>query len=227
MARPSRRRILVALALVAAALIVAAFFTWRALSSAKYDVRSIVTTRAYQDPALLPRAWRLPVARTFHHRVTFQSNGSICGPTSVANVFRSLGDPRTSARAVLDDTGYCRIGFCFFGMTLDELADLVRQDGHDARVYRDLTLDRFRALLRDTNDRSVRYIVNFDRGPLFAHGGGHFSPIGGYLEARDLVFVLDVNRDYRPWLVSSERLFRAVDTIDSATGRKRGLLRIR
>jgi hypothetical protein len=36
--------------------------------------------------------------------------------------------------------------------------------------------------------------------------------------------VLDVNEKFKPWLVKSERLFKAIDTADS--GKKRGLLRI-
>ncbi len=222
-----RRRILILVATLIAIAIPAGLFGYRALSSSRYaNVRSIETSETYEDPALVARAWQLPVARTFHRRIRWQTNGSICGPTSVANVFRSLGDDATT-RSVLEGTGYCVTGLCFFGMTLDEVAHLVREDGHRATVLRDLSLAQFRARLRETNDESVRYIVNFDRGPLFGHGGGHFSPIGGYLEDRDLVFVLDVNREYHgPWLVSSERLFRAVDTVDSATGEKRGLLRI-
>jgi hypothetical protein len=38
------------------------------------------------------------------------------------------------------------------------------------------------------------------------------------------VFVLDVNRDYQPWLVEGTRLFEAVDTRDG--DQKRGLLLI-
>jgi hypothetical protein len=38
------------------------------------------------------------------------------------------------------------------------------------------------------------------------------------------VFVLDVNSDYRPWLVERKRLFAAVDTLDR--DKKRGLLLI-
>ena len=41
--------------------------------------------------ALLDRAWQLPVAATFKRNVVWQSNESVCGPASLANVFRSLG----------------------------------------------------------------------------------------------------------------------------------------
>jgi hypothetical protein len=38
------------------------------------------------------------------------------------------------------------------------------------------------------------------------------------------VFVLDVNRDYQPWLVEAARLHAAMDTPDGS--QKRGLLLI-
>jgi hypothetical protein len=44
------------------------------------------------------------------------------------------------------------------------------------------------------------------------------------MEAEDLVFVLDVNSDYQPWLVERTRLFAAVNTRDG--DQKRGLLLI-
>jgi hypothetical protein len=71
-----------------------------------------------------------------------------------------------------------------------------------------------------------RYLVNFQRGLLFGKGVGHHSPIAGYLEDQDLVFVLDVNGRFGPWLVPGERLFQAMNSPDSSTGASRGLLLI-
>ena len=78
--------------------------------------------------------------------------------------------------------------------------------------------------IRRSNDPGRRYIVNFSRERIFGAGVGHFSPIGGYLEAEDLVFVLDVNSGYQPWLIARTRLFDAVNTFDG--NKKRGLLLI-
>ena len=66
--------------------------------------------------------------------------------------------------------------------------------------------------------------MNFDRAPLFGEDIGHHSPIGGYLEEHDLVFILDVLDEYKPFLVPAELLYRAMDTTDSESGLKRGLL---
>ena len=71
-------------------------------------------------------------------------------------------------------------------------------------VLRDLDMTTFKENVRLTNDPSRRYVINFTRGPLFGTGGGHHSPIGGYLSDEDLVFVLDVNKKYGPWLVKPD-----------------------
>jgi hypothetical protein len=91
-------------------------------------------------------------------------------------------------------------------------------------VLRDLTAESFREHLRRANDPNRRYIINFARERIFGAGVGHHSPIGGYLEAEDLVFVLDVNRNFQPWLIERSRLFSAMDTFDG--DKKRGLLLI-
>ena len=189
------------------------------------DVPSIKAEATYQNAALLERAWHLPVAATYQGRLFFQPNGSVCGPTSLANVERSLGSEVATVDSVLKGTGQCWTGICWMGLTLDELAEVARHSAsHKVTLLRDLTLAQFREELHHVNEPSRRYIVNFQRAPLFAQGGGHHSPIAAYLEDEDLVLVLDVNEKFKPWLVKSERLFKAVDTADS--GKKRGLLRI-
>ena len=192
-----------------------------------YDVPSIAAAPPYKDAALMERAWSLPVASTFDRRVVAQSNGSVCGPSSLANVLRSFGDASASQDTVLEGTGKCRTGMCLMGLTLDELADIARQkSSRKVTVHRDLDLEQFRVHLRRTNDRARRYTINFHRGLLFGKGHGHHSPIAAYLEAEDLVFVLDVNADFGPWLVPSERLFKAMDSVDGSSGKKRGLIEI-
>lgn len=191
----------------------------------KLDVPSIKNEATYQDTALLAKAFSQPVAAAYQRALFFQPNGSVCGPTSIANVERSFGKATSSVDGVLAGSGQCWGGVCWGGLSLDELAEVTRHaTGRKVSVLRDLTLEQFREELRHVQDPNRRYIVNFQRAPLFAVGGGHHSPIGAYLEPEDLVLVLDVNEKFKPWLVKSERLFRAVDTAD--TGKKRGLLRI-
>lgn len=188
---------------------------------------SIREAPAWQNAALLERAWALPVAKTFPRPLLSQSNPSSCGPTSVANVLRSAGATASAGDVAAHGQG-CLAGVCFGGLTLAQLAEATRATAPEWKVteLHPATLEQFREELRHANEPERRLILNFSRRPLFGTGGGHHSPIGGYLEAEDLVFVLDVNERYGPWLVSSARLFEAMDSIDSSSGQKRGLLRL-
>ena len=229
-AAKSRRGLkIVAWGLVAVLVALLGLFAYAriALAPETFEVVDIKTLDGYQDPALLARAWALPVARTYGpDGLQYQARASFCGPTSLANVDSSLGNHR-DALDILDGTGYCWSGQCLPGLTLDELAEIARErTGREVTVLRDLDLDTFREHMRQSNDPTLRYTINFLRGPLFRTGGGHHSPIGGYLEDEDLVFVLDVNAEFGPWLVPTERLFAAMDTIDGSSEQKRGLLRI-
>jgi hypothetical protein len=94
------------------------------------------------------------------------------------------------------------------------------------RAVRPRTVEELRTELRTLNDENHRYLSNFSRAPLFGGGGGHHSPLGGLLEEEDLVFVLDVNAGYGPWLAGTELMFEAMNTTaDWSTGLTRGLAR--
>jgi hypothetical protein len=191
------------------------------------QVVSIKTSREYQDPALLAKAWALPVASLYRTELDYQQNGSFCGPTSLVNVLRSLRAPADQS-SILEGTGVTTIGGLLpGGLTLDKLGEIAQKKlAKRVTILRDLDLAAFREQLRQSNDPARRYVINFTRGPLFATGGGHFSPIAGYLVDEDLVFVLDVNKKYGPWLVKSERLLQAMNTLDASAKKKRGLLLI-
>jgi len=173
----------------------------------------------FQDPTLLEKAWALPIARLYAPLLS-QGFTSICGPTSVANVLRSM-QVRTGKNPLRG-----------FGVRAMSLEQVVRESaevvpaGWRVSAVRPHALDALRAELRTSNLDTHRYVSNFARGSLFGSGSGHHSPIGGYLEDEDLVFVLDVNSSYGPWLVSADRLLDAMNTTaDWSTGAKRGLAR--
>jgi hypothetical protein len=180
---------------------------------------SIRESPTFQRPDLLRRAWELPVAR-LHAPLLSQGLTSMCGPTSVANVLQSLQVP--SGRNPLPGCG-------LRAMSLDQLVREtagVLPAGWHVEAVRPASVEEFRAELRASNDPGRRHVANFTRAPLFGGGGGHHSPLGGYLEAEDLAFVLDVNSGFGPWLVSAERLFEATNTVaDWSTGLTRGLAR--
>jgi hypothetical protein len=133
---------------------------------------SIELLSAYQSPALLTRAWALPVARLYGPQgYVFQRNPSTCGPTSIADVLRSEGRP-ADPDAVMNGSGVFQIfGVLPGGLTLDQEAEiLARNSGKPAKLLRDLSLDEFRAEMARSNDASRRVIVNFTRAPLFGRG---------------------------------------------------------
>lgn len=161
----------------------------------------------------------MPVAQRYAPLLS-QSVLAICGPTSVANVLRSMGVK--TARNPLR-------GFGVRAMSLDqvsrEAAEVVPAPWRVESV-RPASVEALRDELRGSNDTRRRLITNFARASLFGGGSGHHSPIGGYLEHEDLAFVLDVNSSYGPWLVSTARLFDAMSTVaDWSTGKTRGVVR--
>jgi hypothetical protein len=174
-----------------------------------------------------PAVARLLAAMTKKQQPDFERSSAAANraPAAVANAYRSLREAASPEGKVLAGTGRCWTGVCILGLTLDELADVARANTtRKITLLRDLGEEQFREHLRRSNDPGRRYIVNFSRERIFGVGVGHHSPIGGYLESEDLVFILDVNSDYRPWLVERTRLFAAVNTLDG--DKKRGLLLI-
>jgi len=62
-------------------------------------------------------------------------------------------------------------------------------------------------------------VVSYSRSSMGQTGEGHFSPIGGYHEGRDLVLILDVARfKYPPHWVPVTSLYTAMQKADNATG---------
>ena len=87
----------------------------------------------------------------------------------------------------------------------------------------------FRAAVREATSKAgeLHVVVAYDRRALGQTGSGHFSPVGGLHEGRDLVLLLDVARfKYPPHWVSLEALHRAMLSVDPASGRSRGFLTI-
>lgn len=179
----------------------------------------------FQNPQLLAQAWQLPVAQKYRP-FQFQVNWAYCGPAAVNNTLASLGLPTTSQSDVLDKGGPSMWRVLVMGLTLDELANnLEKQDPRiRAQVLRGLTFEQFMQHVKLSNDPNRRYIINFTREPLFGVKIGHHSPLGGYLEDQNLVFVLDVHNDYKPFLVPPELLYEAMNTVDSASERLRGMV---
>ncbi|MDQ3295653.1 MAG: phytochelatin synthase family protein [Myxococcota bacterium] len=116
------------------------------------------------------------------------------------------------------------------GLDLDEVTCLARCNGAAAELVRTDAGDlvAWRAALSAAARGEVVVIASYDRASLAQSGSGHFSPIGGYHAARDLVLLLDVARfKYPPHWISAERVWQAMRAIDPVTGKSRGWITLR
>ncbi len=116
------------------------------------------------------------------------------------------------------------------GVDLDTVACLARCNRADAEVARPgADAATLRAAIADACAAPGTVIIaGYDRSVLGQTGAGHFSPIGGYHAARDLVLVLDVARfKYPPHWIALDRLDAAMRTIDPSNGLSRGWVRLR
>ncbi len=175
-----------------------------------------------------------PLAAQFHT----QSDPSFCGLGSLVVALNALAiDPerlwKGPWRWFAEDLLDCCVPLAEVrerGLDLDELACLARCNGAEVDVQRGDTssLASWRAALAVAASGEAVVVASYDRAALGQSGVGHFAPIGGYHAPRDLALVLDVARfKYPPHWVSAERLWRAMQPIDPATGRARGWLGMR
>lgn len=116
------------------------------------------------------------------------------------------------------------------GLTIPQLACLGRCNGARVEVEYagSTTVDRLRQAVRESaaTPGEPHLVAAYDRASLGQTGSGHFSPIGGYHEGRDLVLILDVARfKYPPHWVPLPALFQAMLPLDAETGKSRGFVR--
>ncbi|XP_010905811.1 glutathione gamma-glutamylcysteinyltransferase 1 isoform X2 [Elaeis guineensis] len=114
------------------------------------------------------------------------------------------------------------------GITFGKVACLAHCAGAKVEAYRTShsSVDDFRNhVIKCTSSEDCHLIASYHRKPFKQTGSGHFSPIGGYHAESDMVLILDVARfKYPPHWVPLELLWKAMDTIDEATGHHRGFM---
>jgi hypothetical protein len=117
------------------------------------------------------------------------------------------------------------------GITLAQLETLLTLSGAKAeKVFAsDTSLDAFRAAARAAiADPDAILLVNFGRaefGQAGIAGGGHISPVAAYNARADRFLILDVARyKFLPSWVTADRLYAAMNTPDTASGKTRGYL---
>lgn len=90
-------------------------------------------------------------------------------------------------------------------------------------------LTNFVPKLKPTKARSGDYIiVNYQRSVLGQSKSGHISPLAAYHEQSDRFLIEDVaSYKYPPVWVSTENLWKAMNTTDSISQKTRGYLVVR
>ena len=175
-----------------------------------------------------------PLAEQFHT----QAEPSFCGLGSLVVALNALAiDPgrlwKGPWRWFAEDLLDCCVPLAEVrerGLDLDELTCLARCNGAEVELLRADSADlaSWRAALAAASHGQTVVVASYDRSAMGQTGNGHFSPLGGYHAQRDLALILDVARfKYPPHWVSAERLWRAMQPADPATGRSRGWMILR
>mmetsp|Transcript_27901 Transcript_27901/g.28185 ORF Transcript_27901/g.28185 Transcript_27901/m.28185 type:complete len:260 (+) Transcript_27901:198-977(+) len=170
---------------------------------------------------------------------TTQSHPAFCGLSSLTMALNALLlDPNRVWKGVwrwFDDNvlGDCCIKQDVIqvkGITLEKLACLARCNGAtcDAIFATDSSENDFRNIIRRICTQPELHsvlIVSYSRARLNQTGSGHFSPIGGYHPANDMVLIMDVARfKYPPHWVPLSLLYSSMCEVDEETNRSRGFL---
>ncbi|KAM7527325.1 hypothetical protein LguiB_030735 [Lonicera macranthoides] len=167
-----------------------------------------------------------------------QSEPAYCGLASLAMVLNALAiDPGRKWKGPwrwFDDSmlDCCEplVKIKAEGISFGKLACLAHCNGAEVQAFRsnESTLDDFRRyVIQCADSEDCHMITSYHRGHFKQTGTGHFSPIGGYHAGRDMVLILDVARfKYPPHWVPLKLLWEAMDTIDDATGHRRGFMMI-
>jgi phytochelatin synthase len=173
-----------------------------------------------------------PLIEQFHT----QADPAFCGLGSLVMALNALGvDPGRTWRGPWRWFSEELLDCCTpleqvqkAGVSLEELACLARCNGAEAVLSRpdEAGSAGLRAAVNAATRAADRVlVVSYSRAALGQTGAGHYSPVGGYHAARDLVLILDVARfKYPPHWVSLSALFAATQDADPVTQRSRGWL---
>ncbi|MEO7330493.1 MAG: phytochelatin synthase family protein [Minicystis sp.] len=117
------------------------------------------------------------------------------------------------------------------GLTMGQLRCLARCNGADVETFGAdrSTLAELRSHVEEASrsTNGPHLILAYARATLGQTGDGHYSPVGGFHRARDLVLLLDVARfKYPPHWVPLSLIWEAMQPADPVTGKPRGYLRM-
>ncbi|KAL5032442.1 hypothetical protein BDV3_001010 [Batrachochytrium dendrobatidis] len=164
-----------------------------------------------------------------------QSEPAFCGLSSLCMVLNALEmDPLRTWKGVWRWYDESMLDCCRSlkeiretGISIAEFVCLAQCNGLTAHLHRpggDSTYDNFLKQLKQAcQSPDIHMVVSYDRKALGQTGTGHFSPIGGYNETKNMVLILDVARfKYPPYWVSTDLLWESMKPLDLSTNKSRG-----
>lgn len=124
------------------------------------------------------------------------------------------------------------------GLTLDKLSEAIQKSIHEYGLKASLETihadgsvvqnNKIRELLIKNEKSDFNFIVaNFNQGTFTGdpEGGGHISPIGAFDAKKNLVLVMDVDREYyEPYWISFDTFIKGMSTQDTSSKLNRGLI---
>lgn len=171
-----------------------------------------------------------------------QVNLGACAPASAVTVLNALDYKRpqdpvysgyltdaypfwTQTAFVFESCVKKTLGSKVYGETLEAFGKVMKCLGLNVEVRHSDGSENFAASMRDHIETKHFVIANFDRSLVHQKPGGHFSPIGGYVEGYFLI--LDVARyKYAPVFVPCADLVAAMGKRDEQSGMARGYVAI-
>lgn len=225
------------MAATAATLIAASGGLWLALSAPPAEplplAADLVAATSAQGRQLLASSSSKTDLGQLEPVLVPQTRRAFCGPATSAAVINAAlrPQPQVTQSSLFNaavSTIKSELAVSFSGLTLDELAAVLRAHGLQVRVVHadrsDATAFRQAAQAALSEPRTF-LVANYDRKALGQEGAGHISPLGAFEPASDRLLVLDVaSHRYPPTWVPLAKLWSAMNTVDTDSGRSRGYL---
>lgn len=225
------------LAFAAILLLLASGVAWYAFSAPPVErlplADDLIAARSEQGHQLLKASPSKVDHGQLDEFLTPQIRRGFCGPATMAAVINAALQPsvkvtQTSLFTPAASAIKSELSVSLSGLTLDELAQMLRAHGLVARVVHSdqSNVASFRTAVQATLSEPHTYmVVNYDRRVLGQTGAGHISPVGAFEPHADRVLVLDVAAYRYPYTwIPVNRLWSAMSTVDTDSGRARGYL---
>lgn len=197
---------------------------------------SLISIESANGQALLAESRFVADYERLSENFVSQERRAFCGVASSVVVLNALRRPNprfTQSTFFSDPVREIRssLRVSLGGMNLAQLGDLLRAHGLEASVFyaSDTDIDGFRSIAKANlaTDGDL-LLVNYQRAKLGQGEMGHISPVAAYNAATDQLLILDVAAyKYPPVWVSTEALWKAMDTIDTSAERSRGFVVVR